>query len=163
MRKTLYGALLIAVFAAAANTTEQVEITSDRFEADEGKMISKFIGHVHMVKGPDELNASKVIVYFDAKRNPKRYEAIGNASFIVHMQKNDEYYTGKADKLVYKPVKQIYEFYGHVVLRQPKLDRTVKGDEVIVDRLTGKSTVKGNKHKPVKFIFQVEEKRGKNR
>ncbi len=162
MRKKV--ALLFAVVAAVcAGTREQVEITSDRFEADEVKMISKFIGHVHMKKGPDELNASQVIVYFDAKRNPKRYEAIGNASFVVHMTKNDEYYTGKADKLVYKPVEQIYEFYGHVFLRQPRLDRTVKGDEVIVDRLSGKSSVKGNASKPVKFIFQVEEKSGKNR
>ena len=144
--------------AIAGTTKEQVEIQSDRFEADEAKRISKFIGHVHMTKGPDELNASTVIVYFNADRKPYRYEAIGNASFIVHMKDKDQYYRGKADKLVYKPESQIYEFYGNVLLRQPKLDRTVKGDEVIVDKLTGKSTVKGKENKPVKFIFQVEEK-----
>ncbi len=142
----------LLAFAAS----EQVEITSDRFEADERTLVTKFIGHVHMKKGRDELNASKVVVYFDAKRKPKRYEAIGQASFAIFMKKEGQLYTGRADKLVYIPAAQRYELYGNVVLREPRLERTVTGQKVIVEKTSGKASVEGGK-KPVKFIFKVEE------
>jgi lipopolysaccharide export system protein LptA len=146
-------AALLGLYGAS----EQVEITSDRFEADEVKLVTKFIGHVHMKKGRDELNASKVIVYFDKKRKPKRYEAIGNASFVILMKKEGQLYTGKADRLVYLPARQRYELYGDVVLKEPRLDRTVRGEKVVVEKLSGKASVEGNGKRPVKFIFKVEE------
>ncbi len=136
---------------------EDVTIVSDRFEADEGERVTKFIGHVHMKKGNDELNASRVIVHFDAKRKPIRYEAIGQTAFAIHM-KTGQFYRGKADKMVYIPQKQIYEFYGHVVLKEPKMQRTVTGEKVVVEKMSGKASVQGGAHEPVKFIFKVEEK-----
>ncbi len=138
--------------------SEQVEITSDRFEADEVKRVTKFLGHVHMKKGNDELNASRVIVYFDEKRKPIRYEAIGKTSFVIHMRQKGQYYTGKAEKLVYRPKKQIYELYGNVVLKEPKMDRTVTGEKVVVEKLNGRASVEGNGNRPVRFIFKVEER-----
>ncbi len=161
MKKTAVMCLMAAFLFAAS---EQVEILSDRFEADDMKHVAKFLGHVSMKKGQDELNASKVVVYFDEKRKPIRYEAIGNASFVIHMKERGEYYTGKAHKLVYRPLKQIYELYGNVVLREPKLDRTVTGEKVIVEKLSGRASVESGGNRPVKFIFRVEERDvGKNR
>ncbi len=147
-----------------AATAEEVTITSDRFEADEQSRVTKFLGHVHMKKGTDELNATKVNVYFNAKRKPLKYEALGKVSFVIHMKEDPKWYSGKADRLVYRPAGEIYELYGHVVLKEPALDRTVTGEKVVVEKQSGRATVEGGAHKPVKFIFKVEEKdAGKNR
>ncbi len=154
LKKLFWMIALAATLVRAAG--EQVEITSDRFEADERALITKFLGHVHMKKGRDELHADKVIVYFDAKRNPKRYEAIGHTSFVIVM-KEGQLYTGKANRLVYLPATQRYELYGAVVLKEPKMERTVSGEKVIVDKDTGRASVEGGGNKPVKFIFRVEE------
>lgn len=135
---------------------ENVEITADHFEASQLKKITEFIGNVHMKKGSDELNASKVVVYFDEKRRPIRYEAVGESRFIIHMQ-NGSYYTGRADRLVYRPDRELYELYGNVVLKEPKLDRTIIGEKVVVEKSSGRANVEGDDGKPVKFIFKVEE------
>ena len=148
---------LLFLFILAFAAGEQVTITSDRFEADETNRITRFLGHVHMKKGNDELNATKVVVYFDPRRKPRRYEAIGNVSFVIHMKENDHWYTGKSDRLVYRPQGRIYELYGHVVLKEPARERTVTGEKVIVEKVSGKATVEGQGDKPVKFIFKVEE------
>ncbi|WP_300361254.1 lipopolysaccharide transport periplasmic protein LptA [Hydrogenimonas sp.] len=157
MKKFLWFFLTAGIVFAAS---EQVEILSDRFEADDVTHIAKFLGHVRMKKGADELNASKVVVYFDEKRKPIRYEAIGNASFVIHMKEKGQYYTGKANRLVYRPKTQLYELYGKVVLKEPKLKRTVTGEKVIVEKLSGRASVEGSGGRPVKFIFRVEERDG---
>ncbi len=149
---------LVAVFVSAAS--KSVAITSDRFEADETKRVTKFIGHVHLEREEDELNASVVTVHFDEKRRPVRYEAAGGASFVLHMKKADQYYTGKADRLIYLPGKEIYELFGNVLLKQPELDRVISGEKVIVERRSGKASVEGGRNRPVKFIFKVEEPDG---
>ncbi len=135
---------------------ENVEITADHFEADQLKKITEFSGNVHMKKGNDELNASKVLVFFDKNRKPIRYEAVGKSSFIVYMQ-NGRYYVGRADRLVYLPKKEVYELYGNVVLKEPLLERTIFGEKVVVEKSTGRARVKGDEKRPVKFIFKVEE------
>ncbi|WP_457596584.1 lipopolysaccharide transport periplasmic protein LptA [Hydrogenimonas sp.] len=159
MIRTLLTLFFFALALTAA--TEEVRIASDRFEADEKAKVTKFIGHVHMQKGGDELNASKVVVYFDKNNKPVRYEALGKTSFVIVMEKGQRY-TGKADKLVYLPRTRRYELYGDVVLREPALDRTVRGEKVIVEKASGKALVEGGSDKPVRFIFQVEENNGQN-
>jgi len=147
---------LLMCAAIALVSAENVEITADHFEADQMKKVTEFIGNVHMKKGSDELNATKVYVYFDDKRKPVRYEAVGKSSFVIHMQ-NGRYYVGKADKLVYRPGSELYELYGNVVLKEPKLDRTIMGEKVVVEKVTGRANVEGDDGKPVRFIFKVEE------
>ena len=149
--------LFLPLLAGLIYAAERVEIVSDGFEGDEKARISKFIGHVHMKKGGDELNASKVIVYFDTKRKPFKYEAIGKVSFIIYMKDRKSLYTGKAGKLIYRPATQTYELYDHVVLKEPKLDRTITGSKVIVEKIAGKASVSGQGNKPVRFIFKVED------
>ncbi len=156
MRKIVTALFFAAVTFAAA---ENVEITADHFEASQPENITEFIGNVHMKKGSDELNASKVVVYFDDKRRPIRYEAVGESRFIIHMQ-NGSYYKGRADRLVYRPEKELYELYGNVVLKEPKLDRTIMGEKVVVEKSSGRANVEGDDGKPVKFIFKVEEPAG---
>jgi len=144
-------------------SSQQVEITADHFEASDVNKVTKFIGNVHMIKGVDELNASKVFVYFDEKKKPVRYEAIGSVKFIITMN-DGKRYIGQSGRLIYIPKTEIYELYESVKLFDVKLDRKLIGEKVFVDKQSGKAKVEGNKEKPVKFIFKIEEKNvSKNR
>ena len=141
----------------------RVEITADHFEANDLKKVTKFIGNVHMIKGIDELKADKVYVHFDAKKKPIKYEAIGDVKFTIAMN-DGKVYKGQSGRLVYIPKTEVYELYENVKLFDTKLDRTLIGEKVFVDKQSGKARVEGSKEKPVKFIFNVEEgKVGKNR
>ena len=144
-------------------SSEQVEITADHFEASDVKKVTKFIGNVSMVKGVDELKASKVHVYFDANKKPIKYEAIGNVKFTITIDSGNRY-KGESERLIYIPKTEVYELYGNVKLFDVELDRVLIGEKVFVDKQSGKAKVDGNKKKPVKFIFTIEkEDIGKNR
>lgn len=136
---------------------EQVEITSDNFFADEGKQISEFTGNVHIKKGAyDELHANKVIVHFDTKRQPTKYIATGNAKFKVMMK--EKHYDGKGDTLTYEPAKQLYTVSGNGHLHEVETDKNVYGERIVVDQIAGTYNVNSGEKKPVKFIFQIEDK-----
>ena len=155
--------LLMILTVNTLLSSQQVEITADHFEASDVNKVTKFIGNVHMIKGVDELNASKVFVYFDEKKKPVRYEAIGSVKFIITMN-DGKRYIGQSGRLIYIPKTEIYELYESVKLFDVKLDRKLIGEKVFVDKQSGKAKVEGNKEKPVKFIFKIEEKNvSKNR
>ncbi len=163
MRVFKYVILMAVLSAILYGASGEVQITADKFEADENSQKSVFIGHVSMKKKGDELNATKIIVLFDSNRKPLRYEAIGNASFVLHMR-NGQIYIGSANRLIYLPDEEIYQLFGHVVLKEPLLDRTVMGEKVVVERKSGKARVEGSGDRPVKFIFKIEERNAsKNR
>ena len=153
MKKIL---LLLLLAISTLFASSQVEITADHFEASDQKKITKFIGNVHMIKGVDELNASKVYVYFDNKKKPVKYEAVGSVRFIITMN-DGKRYRGQSGRLVYTPKTEIYELYDSVKLIDTNLDRTLIGEKVFVDKQSGKAKVEGSKEKPVKFIFKIEE------
>lgn len=149
-------AVLLAVWLPLL--ADEVKISADRFEADEAKMVSKFIGHVMLKRGSDELNASQVIVTFNKKHKPKRYEATGNVEFsLVADQKR---YLGNAQKLIYLPATKVYELIGDVLLREPAMKRTIKAQRVIVEKLSGRAQVEGKAGEPVKFTFEIDESNG---
>lgn len=148
--------LLLLLATSTLFSSQQVEITADHFEASDVKKVTKFIGNVRMIKGVDELNASKIFVYFDEKKKPIRYEAIGSVKFIITMN-DGKRYKGQSGRLVYIPKTEIYELYESVKLFDVKLDRTLIGEKVFVDKQSGKARVEGSKEKPVKFIFKIEE------
>jgi len=154
---------LLLLVTSTLFSSGQVEITADHFEANEIKKVTKFIGNVHMIKGVDELNASNVLVYFDEKKKPIRYEAIGSVRFIITMN-DGKVYKGQSGRLVYTPKTETYKLYESVRLFDIKLDRTLIGEKVFVDKQSGKARVEGSKEKPVKFIFKIEEENvSKNR
>jgi len=155
--------LLLLLVTTTLFSSGQVEITADHFEANDAKKVTKFIGNVHMIKGVDELKASKVFVYFNEKKKPIRYEAIGSVKFTITMN-DGKIYRGQSGRLVYIPKTEIYELYESVKLFDIKLDRTLIGEKVFVDKQSGKARVEGSKEKPVKFIFKIEEENvSKNR
>ncbi len=146
--------LLLCVFALLG---EELQVRADYFESDQKKGKSLFKGNVHIKKGYDELNASKVIIYTDAQQKPVKFIAEGDVSFVLK-DENQNRYKGRAQKVIYEPNKKIYEFYTDVYLKQIGDTKEISGDEVILKLNTGKAYAKGVKNNPVIMKFNIEQK-----
>ncbi len=136
---------------------EKVEITSDSMKAEDLQKEVHFIGNVKIKQLESWLHGDKVIVYFDENNETKMYEAIGTVTFEFKKEKN--FYKGSADKVTYYPTKSQYILTGKAVIDDLINKRHVNGDEITLDMITGNANVKGNKKKPVKFIFDIGDKK----
>lgn len=135
---------------------EKVEITSTSMEAEELKKEVHFIGDAKIVKGGDWLHADRVIVYFGENNETSKYEAIGAVSF--EFKKDEMHFKGNADKVIYNILKSLYILKGKAVIDDLVKKSHVDGDEIMLDMSTGSVDVKGTTKKPVKFIFEMEDK-----
>ncbi len=145
----------VLLFSFTLLCAEQVEISADKFEADEKKMLSILTGNVVLKKGADEIYAKKLTIFFDKENKPKEYLATGNITFSINTDKQS--FDGRAQKLLYNPSTLKYEISGNAYIHEKKQNSKLYGETIMIDRITGKSTIKGSKKRPVKFIFEVKE------
>ena len=153
----------MAVFAGLWGTlfaAEQLKVVADAFTANEKEGRSVFSGHVHIKMGNDELNASRVEVFFDNDRTPTEYVAEGDASFFLKTDTGSSY-RGKAQKVVFLPLKQEYRFFGDVHLQQLNEHKQIDGEEVVVNIKEGTAKARGAEKQPVIMIFNLPEKEKK--
>ena len=148
LKITLFILMSITLFA------QKVEITSDSMRAVNLKKEVHFIGHVKVKQLNNWLHGDKVIVYFDENNETKMYEAIGSVTFEFKKEKSS--YRGSADKVTYYPIKSQYILAGKAAIDDLVNKRHINGDLITLDTVTGNANVKGNKKKPVKFIFDME-------
>lgn len=151
---------ILALFVCFLNLNagEQVEVTADDFFADEIKLVSTLTGNVIIKKGSyDTLKSDKVVINFDAKKQPLKYTATGNANFKILL--NEKHYDGKGGVLTYIPNDEIYMLENNAYLHESESKKEVFGDKIIVNRKKGTYEVKGggSQKKPVKLIFEVED------
>ena len=158
MKKIIYlcsCALLVSSLAA-----EELKVKSESFYADQVKGFSVFTGKVNILKGSDELNASKVTIYTDKDNQPTKFVSEGKSSFSITAEDGSKY-RGKAHKVVYLPNKKEYQFYKDVHLKQLDKKKEIIGEEVILNTVDGKAVAKGAENEPVIMIFNIEDKEKK--
>lgn len=151
MRLLLFCTVFLTMLYA-----EELKIKAKTFNGDQKNGISIFEGNVNMIKGGDELNASKVTVYTDTNQKPTKFVAEGNASYRM-VTVDGDVYVGKSQKVVYLPNTKEYYFYTDVHLKQINDKKEIIGDEVILKSLENKAFAKGEESKPVIMIFNVPE------
>ena len=142
------------LFLSHALFAEKVEIVSDAMQAQNAKQEVHFVGHVKIAQSKTWLHADHVIVYFNDNNETSRYEAKGNVIFQVDMKKS--LFKGKAQKVIYEPLALHYKLFGKAVIEDVTNKRYISGEEIIFDAKNGDAKVKGNRKKPVKFIFDME-------
>ena len=155
MKKIALAYLIFSTILMAKS--QNIEITSNHFEADEAKLISKFSGNVKVVKGYDTITSDNLVINFDKNKNPVKYTAIGKAKFKLIL--NKKHYNGYANKIIYNPIKKYYRFIGNAFLQDIDTHKKIYGDDIMIDQLNGKYEVKSSGNRPVKFIFKVDEKK----
>jgi len=138
--------------------SEELKIISNSFEGNEKTGISIFFGNVHISKGVDEMNASKVTIYTDEDRAPYKYIAEGDVSFFITAE-NGSTYEGNARRAVFLPNKGEYRFSKEVHLKQLNERKQIDGDEVIVNIKDGTATAKGAEKEPVIMIFNLKDRK----
>lgn len=143
--------MMSATMLFAAN----VEVTAEKFYADETKRMSVFDGNVKVIKESDKLTANKVTIDFNEKKQPTRYVATGDAK--VNMTMNAKKYYGEAEKMTYEPAQSIYILEKKAFLHDIETDKKVYGDYIRVEQLSGHYVVDGKGGNPVKFIFKVDD------
>jgi lipopolysaccharide export system protein LptA len=135
---------------------EKVEITANSMKAEELKKRVYFLGNVHVKQAESWLHGEKVIVHFDDNNETNEYEAMENVTFEFKDKKS--HYKGKAKHVIYYPPKAQYILKGKAVIEDIMNHRVLKGEEITLDMKSGNAFVKGNRKKPVKFIFDMEKK-----
>ncbi len=148
--------LTFACFFALAFAGE-VQVSADKFVADEASGVGKFIGNVVITKDKDILKSNRLIINFNKKRKPTKYEAQGDASINVFIDGKE--YFGSGKKLTYNPIKNIYTIQGNAFFHEKITNKKVYGDKIIVNQKSGQYEVSSKKNEPVKFIFHVEDKK----
>jgi lipopolysaccharide export system protein LptA len=154
MRST---AVILAALCICTAYAEKVQVTSDSMKAMNLKKEIRFIGNAKVIQNGNMLRGDEIIVYFNENNETKRYEAVGHVTFKIE-QKNASY-KGNAEKAVYLPLKSRYLLKGKAVIDDLVNKRHLAGEEIILDMVTGNAEIKGNRKKPVKFIFDMEKKK----
>jgi lipopolysaccharide export system protein LptA len=147
-------------FLLVSAQAEQLKIVAKNFNSDDKKGLTVFRGDVQITKGADELNASVVTVYTDAKRKPTRYEAQGNVSFFIKTE-NKSAFRGRSERAVFIPSKKEYYFYKNVHIEQIDEKKEITGEEVIVSSTEGTASAKGGDTTPVMMTFDIQDAGGK--
>jgi len=149
--------LLVLIFLTGTLWAEKVNVTSTSMTAEDLKKEVHFIGDAKAVQGKSWIHGDEIVVYFDENNETKMYEAIGTVTFEV--ERETSFYKGSADKVVYYPMKSTYVLTGHAIVDDTINKRHVNGDKITLDTITGNANVEGSKKKPVKFIFDIKEKK----
>jgi len=152
--------IILTFFLISSLMSEDLKVKANKFSSDEKDGITIFTGDVNIIKGSDELNASKVTIYTDKEHQPTKFIAEGNASFNIQTEKG-ALYKGKAQKVIYYPLKKEYHFFKDVYLRQIDEKKEIIGDEVILKSIEGKAYAQGAQKEPVIMIFTMPEKEEK--
>lgn len=148
---------IILMILITSLISSELKIKANEFSSDEKKGISIFKGKVDIVRNSDRLKASKVTVYTDKEHEPTKFIAIGDVSFKIET-KDGSKYEGKAQKVIYNPIKKEYYFYQDVFLKQLDNKKEIIGDEVVLKTIDGKAYAKGAKKEPVIMIFEIKDK-----
>jgi len=146
--------IILIFFLISSLSSQELKVKANKFSTDEKVGISVFEGDVNIVKGCDEINASKVTIFTDKNHQPTKYVATGNVSFKLKTKKGSRY-EGVAGKVVYLPIAKEYKFFKNVYLRQIDEKKEIIGDEVVLKITEGKAYAKGAKTEPVIMIFDM--------
>lgn len=145
--------LIISSYTFATN----IEVTADKFTADENKLTGKFIGNVKVKKEDGKLLANEIQIWFNKKRQPIKYEAKGKPNFTIKI--NEKTYFGKGKTLIFEPNESKYSILGEAFLHEIDTDKKVYGENIIINQEKGSYKVDGEAKKPVKFIFKLDDKK----
>lgn len=158
MKKTVF----LIILSAASLFAQELQVKAKLFNADQKAGVSIFEGDVNIIRGNDELNASKVTIHTNSAQEPTKFIAEGNASFKIKTIEG-ALYTGKAHKVIYLPKTKEYHFYQDVHLKQLDDKKEIIGDEVILKTVEGKAYAKGAAKEPVIMIFNMPEDQNKTK
>jgi lipopolysaccharide export system protein LptA len=144
---------IVLVFFALFLFADELKITSQKFIYNSQKLYSEFIGDVNATKGKDNIAADKMYVYFNKKKKPIKFVAIGNVRFVLTLDKNSTL-KGHCQKLEYYIKSGNIYLIGNAFVKKVQTGESISGSKIKLNRFTKDISVIGNK-KPVNIIIKV--------
>ena len=135
----------------------EVNIQADHFYANDISKVAYFEGNAKIKQGVNEFNASKIVVHFNNQKKATKYEASGDVKFDI-IEKGI-HYKGQAEQITYLPNSSKYHFLGNVILKDLTNNRKIEAQVISLDLKTGLADIKGKEKKPVRFIFEIEDRK----
>lgn len=152
-----YSKTILLISTITTLWAAEVQVTADKFFADETKKMSVFDGNVKVIKESDKLTSKKLTIEFDDKKQPIRYIATGDAK--ANMLMKEKKYYAEAEKMTYEPSKSLYILEKKAFLHDIETDKKVYGEYIKVNQVSGHYEVDSKGAAPVKFIFKVEDQK----
>jgi len=153
----LFNKILLCMILVVSLFGEKIDVSSNEMKVNQNTKEIYFIGNAKVIQDKSFIYADKIIVYFNDDNMTKEYEAIKNVSF--EFVKPKSHYKGKANKVIYLPLDDIYILEGNAYVTDLINKRVIKGDKITLDTKSGNANVKGSRKKPVKCIFEMENKK----
>jgi len=143
-------ALLIATIAILTGATAgAVNITSDKFVADESQHLATFSGDVVVTRSDLTVWADQVVVSYGAE-GPS---SISKLTASGHVKVKSRAQTATGDKAVYDPKTLILHLTGHVMVTTGK--STIGSPDLIVDLKSDVSTFSNSGGGRVSGVFNA--------
>lgn len=140
---------------------EVVEVSADRIVSDQVKGQTIMRGNVIIQRQGDVLYANEVVVKTDQNKKPSKYQAKGNVRFRV--KTNDgRIMQGNANQIIYNAIQQEYRLIGKAYVQEQGKKNSIKGELIVLNRKSGSASVEGDKKKPAKIIFTLEQNKDKS-
>lgn len=150
----------IVLLMASLFAREQVEITAKYFVANEAERKTLMQGDVVVIKGKDRLTSKELVVFFDEKNRPQRYEATGEVEFSFTLP-DGRILSGSSERAIFDVMSNEYSLLGNAILEESGKSNTIKGEQIIINRVSGFANVAGDDTHPARLIFTFEEKPNK--
>lgn len=148
--------LAIALCCVSLVAKDQVEITAKNFVADESKGETVITGDVVVVRGSDKLTSDSLVVFFDKKNRPQKYEAHGSVKFNITLQDGRKI-KGSSKSAIYDPSKNEYHLLGDALVEEIGKENIARGEKIVINRVSGFANVSGGSKAPARLIFTFEE------
>lgn len=139
---------------------DMLEVSAEKIHSNQEKGVTTISGNVVIKKGLDILKAQKVVIKTDTKRTPTFYDASGKVTFRVTLE-DKRVMNGEAQKVTYDALKNEYRLKGKAWIKEEGKKNAIRGEEIVFNPINGYASVVGDKKKPAKIIFILDDK-GKN-
>lgn len=148
--------LICLVFCSFSYAIEVLEITAKHISSNQSKGEVVFTGDVLIQRETDNLYADKVILKTGKDRKPSRYTATGNVRFGVKTNDGRKI-NGNAKEIIYDAKKDEYRLLGNAKVEEEGKQNAIRGEEIILNRKDGSANVAGDRKKPAKIIFTLDQ------
>lgn len=133
-----------------------IEVTAKHISSNQSKGEIVFTGDVLVQKEADILYADKVVLQTGKDRKPSKYTATGNVRFGVKTNDGRKI-NGNAREIIYDAKKDEYYLSGKARVEEEGRQNAIKGEEIVLNRKDGSASVTGDRKKPAKIIFSMDQ------
>lgn len=148
--------LIGILFCSFSYAIGVLEVTANHISSSQLKGEVVLSGNVIIQKESDILYADKVVLKTGRDRKPSQYIATGNVRFGVKTNDGRKM-NGNAKEIIYDAKKDEYRLLGKAKVEEEGKQNAIKGEEIVLNRKDGSASVAGDRKKPAKIIFTLDE------